>query len=88
MLTTSAIATTLPLTLDPGNVHAGLSTLFAAAVVSKSFCNMLLSDPEGALKHGYMGKTFSLSPEDTALIVSLNAKSLPDLARQVVHTIG
>jgi len=88
MLTTSAIVTTTPLKLKPAVTHSGLSSLFAAAVVSRSFCQMLLSDPEGALKQGYMGKSFALSSEDSALIVSINASSLPDLAQQVVQTLG
>ena len=88
MLTSTAILTTLPLTMKPVDAHAGLSGLFAAAVVSKSFCNLLLSAPEKALQQGYMGKTFALSAEDASLIVSLNAKSLPDLAKQVVRTLG
>jgi hypothetical protein len=80
--------TEMPLKLKPGRVHPGLSGLFAAAVVSKSFCELLLRDPEKALTMGYLGKTFCLSTEDAALIVSLNAQSLPDLARQVVQTLG
>ena len=74
--------------MKPVATHAGLSGLFAAAVVSKSFCNLLLSAPQKALQQGYMGKTFALSPEDASLIVSLNAQSLPDLAKQVVQTLG
>jgi len=88
VLTSTATLTRVPLQLDPGNAHAGLSSLFAAAVVSKSFCSMLLRNPEEALKGGYMGKTFGLSAEDASLIISLNAQSLPDLARQVVRTLG
>jgi len=49
---------------------------------------MLLSNPEQALKEGYMGRTFPLSAEVASLIVSLNAQSLKDLAQQVVQTIG
>jgi hypothetical protein len=88
MITSTAMLTKLPLTMKPGDTHAGLSGLFAAAVVSKSFCSALLSNPEQALKQGYLGKTFGLSPEDTSLIVSLNARSLTDLAQQVVRTLG
>ncbi len=88
MLTSSVTLTNLPLTMNPQNAHAGLSSLFTAAVVSQSFCKMLLSSPERALKQGYMGKPFSLSADDAALIVSLNAQSLPDLAQQVVQTLG
>ncbi len=80
--------TKMPLKIDPEDTHSGLSGLFAAAVVSQSFRDMLLSDPEKALKQGYLGKTFGLSQADAELIVSLNAKSLPDLAKQVVQTLG
>jgi hypothetical protein len=68
--------------------QAGLSGLFAAAVVSRSFCNLLLSNPARALEQGYMGRTFPLSAEVTSLIVSLNAQSLKDLAQQVMQTVG
>jgi hypothetical protein len=34
-----------------------------------------------------MGKSFALSAEDAALLVSITAVSLPDLARQVVNTL-
>ena len=88
MIASTAMLTKHPLTMNPGDSHAGLSGLFAAAVVSKSFCSMLLSDPEQALKQGYQGRTFGLSPEDAALISSLNAGSLADLAQQVVHTLA
>ena len=71
MIDITAILTSLPLTMKPVDGHAGLSGLFAAAVVSKSFCNMLLSAPQQALQQGYMGKTFALSPEDASLIISL-----------------
>ncbi len=88
MMTSTAVLTSYPLTLNPSSSHAGLSGLFAAAVVSKNFCNMLLHNPEQALKEGYLGKRFALSPEDESLIVSLNAGSLTDLAQQVVQTLG
>ncbi len=87
MITSQSFTTKLPLKIDPQESHTGLSSLFAAAVVSKSFRETLLSDPEKALRQGYLGKGFSLSPEDASLIVSLNAKSLADLASQVVQTL-
>ncbi len=85
---TSRTYTKMPLKIDPQDKHSGLSGLFAAAVVSQSFREKLLKDPEAALKQGYLGKDFGLSQADAALIVSLNAKSLPDLAKQVVQTLG
>ena len=88
MLTPTELQARTTLTMKPASAHAGLSSLFAAAVVSRSFCQALLSDPEQALRQGYMGKGFALSPEDAALIVSINARSLPELAQQVVQTLG
>ena len=88
MLTTSSLVTQAPLTMNPSSMHAGISNVFAAAVVSRSFCQMLLSNPEQALSQGYMGNRFGLSTEDASLIVSINAQSLPDLAQQVVNTLG
>ncbi len=80
--------TEMPLKMRPGNDHPGVSAVFAAAVVSQSFRNLLLKDPEEALRQGYLGKRFALSAEDASLIVSLNAGSLGDLAKQVVQTLG
>ena len=88
MLTPTELQTRTTLTMKPASAHAGLSSLFAAAVVSRSFCQMLLSNPEQALSQGYMGNRFGLSTEDASLIVSINAQSLPDLAQQVVNTLG
>jgi hypothetical protein len=88
MLTPTLLKKTGPLTMNPTSGHGGLNSLFAAAVVSSTFRELLLKDPEQALKQGYMGQEFSLSPEDASLIVSINAASLPDLARQVVQTLS
>ena len=87
MLAPNVLVTQIPLTMDPAGTHAGISSVFAAAVVSRSFCQRLLSDPAQALRGGYMGKSFALSAEDAALLVSITAVSLPDLARQVVNTL-
>ena len=62
---------------------AGLSKLFEAAVINRQFCQLLLSQPETALRQGYQGNTFGLTLEEQALIISIQANSLPDLARQV-----
>lgn len=78
----------MPLKLKPGGTHPGVSAMLAAAVVSRSFRDLLLRDPEQALKQGYMGKRFALSPEDASLIISLNAGSLGDLAKQITQTLG
>ena len=64
--------------------HQGLTSVFAAAVVNQSFRERLLRDPKTALDQGYLGKGFSLSQEETSLILSINASSLADLARQII----
>jgi len=61
----------------------GLSRIFAAAVVNRQFCQMLLQDPYAALQRGYLGETFVLSEEEMDAIVSIRADSLSDFARQL-----
>ena len=67
---------------------AGLSKLFEAAVINRPFCQLLLSQPEVALKQGYLGNSFDLTLEEQALIVSIQANSLPELAQQVTTALG
>ena len=65
----------------------GLTKLFAAAVVNSQFCQLLLGQPEIALQQGYLGDSFDLTPEEQALIISIRAKSLPELAQQVTKVL-
>jgi len=62
-----------------------LSRLISAAVVSPSFCRLLLQNPAAALESGYMGKPFNLSAEEQALVCSIRATALDDFASQLVH---
>jgi hypothetical protein len=61
-----------------------ISRLLAAAVVSPSFCSLLLEDPKQAIENGYQGETFHLSDLERYLLLFIHADSLTDLARQVV----
>jgi hypothetical protein len=70
----------------PG-ISSGISRVFAAAVVNRQFCDMLLQDPSIALQKGYLGETFPLSKEEKDLIVSIQANSLSDLAKQINRTL-
>jgi hypothetical protein len=88
MISSITFTSKIPVPSNPRDSHPGLSSVFAAAVVNQNFREMLLHEPEKALKQGYLGKSFALSQEDRSLLVSLNAKSLTDLAKQVVHNIG
>lgn len=67
----------------PG-VHLGLSTVLAAAVVNPTFRDLLLKDPETALKQGYLGEPFVLSEEETGLLLSIRAATLTNLAQQIL----
>jgi hypothetical protein len=69
------------------SISTGISRVFAAAVVNRQFCDMLLQDPSIALQKGYLGETFPLSKEEKDLIVSIQANSLSDLAKQINRTL-
>jgi len=53
---------------EPQRDVNGLSKLFAAAVVSRQFRDVLLREPEAALKNGYLGQTFPLTEQEKGLI--------------------
>jgi hypothetical protein len=74
--------------VESPKTNTGLNKLFAAAVVNDQFCQLLLDQPEIALQQGYFGDTFDLSLEEQALIVSIRAKSLPELAQQVIKVLN
>jgi hypothetical protein len=63
-----------------------LSRLLSAAVINQEFRKLLLSNPEHALTWGYKGERFRLEKEERDVILSLQAKSLPDLAFQLAKT--
>lgn len=64
--------------------YAAFSGLFAAAVVSREFCNLLLQDPQRALQLGYAKQSFRLSDEERAFLITIYAKSLKGLAEQII----
>jgi hypothetical protein len=61
----------------------GLSRLFAAAVVSRTFRDTLLQQPEAAIDGGYLGQSFQLTDQEKNLLCSVRAESLTDLAQKV-----
>lgn len=83
MITHSTYQTQLQMASSSISTSSGLTRVFAAAVVSRQFCKMLLSDPVTALQNGYLGETFKLSNEEHNLLISIHAENLADLARQV-----
>lgn len=70
--------------LEYSSQNDELNRLLCAAVVSKSFCKMLLTSPEIALASGYQGETFNLSDADRSWLYSIKPNSLVDLAADLV----
>jgi|YelNatPaOPRAMG01_1025707.scaffolds.fasta_scaffold00211_30 hypothetical protein len=62
---------------------ANISRLISAAVVNQGFRQLLLSNPEKALKAGYNGEAFRLDHEEQELILSIQATSLSDFAMKI-----
>ena len=63
--------------------RTGLHRLFAAAVVSGQFREILLKKPEEALANGYLGQPFTLTDRETSVIRSIRAENLADFAQKV-----
>jgi hypothetical protein len=63
---------------------AGFTSLFAVAIVNRDFRNLLLHDPKAALENGYLGEQFYLSDAEQNLLISIQADSLTDLAKQFI----
>ncbi len=70
--------------LDYPSAGDELNRLLCAAVVSKRFRNVLISNPELAVESGYQGESFTLSEEDRGWLFSLHPANLIDLAAHVV----
>lgn len=63
--------------------RTGLHRLFAAAVVSGQFRDMLIRQPEEALAKGYLGQPFTLTDRESSVIKSIRAENLADFAQKV-----
>ncbi len=61
-----------------------LNRVLCAAVVSTSFRNMLLANPEIAVSSGYQGEKFNLTDEDRRWLYSTHPTNLVDLAADMV----
>lgn len=60
-----------------------LNRMLAAAVVSPSFCQLLLTDPVLALESGYEGSLFELSNQERDLVLNIEATTLAEFAQKV-----
>jgi hypothetical protein len=70
--------------LDYPSTNDEMNRLLCAAVVSKSFRSMLISNPEIAVASGYQGESFNLSDEDRSWLFSMRPANLIDLAANMV----
>ena len=59
-----------------------------AAVISKEFCSLLLNNPAHAMASGYHGESFSLTPYEEKLVLSIRATSLNEFAVQLMRRTG
>jgi len=67
----------------PRQISNGINRIFAAAVVNRQFCELLLKEPDTALKTGYLGESFLLTSYERELILSTHADTLTDFAKQI-----
>jgi hypothetical protein len=68
--------------------HKGLNQLLCAATVNGSFRETLLRNPAQAIASGYLDHTFCLTPEETDMVISIQAQQLEDFAMQVYHWLS
>lgn len=88
-MTTSTIYNrTTQINFSSAPYSVGLRKIFAAALVSRQFCQQLLRDPMLALQYGYMGETFTITEIERDLIISTRANSLAELASHVNESLG
>ncbi len=86
MMPTQTLQTSTFTVVAPSD-HTELSRLLAAAVVNAQFENLLLDNPESALENGYLGETFQLTNVERALLVSIRADTLTELAKQLTGAL-
>lgn len=65
----------------------GLNRLITAAVVNRTFRELLLNDPSQALNEGYNSEAFSLEADEREHVLAIKASSLADLATQLTCLI-
>ena len=70
-------------TTKPRQISSGINRIFAAAVVNRQFCELLLHEPSTALKVGYLGESFLVTNYEREIILSTRAETLADFAKQI-----
>jgi len=64
-----------------------INRLLAAAVVSQTFRNQLITDPHQAIKSGFADEQFDLSPHTLEILTSIKASSLNEYAGLLIHEL-
>jgi hypothetical protein len=84
MLMTDSPVTQVSGKFDYPSSNDEMNRLLCAAVVSKSFRSMLITNPEIAVASGYQGESFNLSDEDRSWLFSVRPANLVDFAANMV----
>lgn len=63
-----------------------INRMLTAAVINTQFRNLLLKDPQKAIKNGYSGETFNFHPEEIRCILSIHANNLQSFAGQILSS--
>jgi hypothetical protein len=61
-----------------------LNRLLCAAIVNQRFCQLLLSEPETALRLGFNGESFTLSAQERSQILAIRATTLQGFTQQLL----
>jgi hypothetical protein len=85
MTGTQVAASTQPVSNDPAGAYSkDLNRMLSAAVVSRRFRNLLLTDPQAALHSGYQGESFQLSENERNAVLAIHAGDLREFAAQLL----
>jgi len=57
--------------------------LLCAALISESFCDLLLKDPVIAMQKGFMGQRFDFDPQERRAIASIEAENLALFTKEI-----
>jgi hypothetical protein len=75
-------------TVDVSKDADSISRLLVAAAVNPKFCARLLADPRHAVKAGFAGEAFQVSPSTLNTLVSIRASSLPEFAHKLSEALA
>lgn len=67
-----------------------IEKIMTAATVSKEFRQKLLTNPKEALNgnHKYLGETLEVNPDNRAILLSANTKTLEELAKYLAAALN